>query len=95
MHASSTSNSDSSGEDDYDQYEPHGNGYNNFLEIEGSGVRVPEDRVRQHQLFRGSVSTKRVASKTALASLQTVQISGLPQGDRSKSAAMLSGCFGN
>ena len=94
MHASSASNSDSSGEEDYDPYDHPRHGFG-FLEVRGSGIRLPEDRVRAHQLFRGTVSTKRVASKTALASLQTVQISDLPSGDRSKLVTTLSECSRN
>lgn len=83
-HASSAPNSDTSSDDDYDPLDrtPHGFG---FLEVIGpGGMPLPEDRIRAHQIIRGAASTKRVASKTALASLQTVRISELSSGDASK-----------
>jgi hypothetical protein len=41
--------------------------------------------IRAHQLIRGQISNKRVASKTALASLQSVDIGTLPDSERSES----------
>lgn len=46
---------------------------------------VDEARIRAHQLLRGQLSSKRVASKGALSSLQSVEISSLPESERSKS----------
>ena len=44
-----------------------------------------EARVRQQQLLRGQMSTKRVASKKALSQLQSVDIASLDEGEKSKS----------
>lgn len=46
----------------------------------------PGDRnVRQAQLLRGQMPNKRVASKIAIQSLQSVEISSLAESERSKS----------
>lgn len=45
---------------------------------------MDEARIRAHQLLRGQLSSKRVASKGALASLQSVDINSLPDSERSK-----------
>lgn len=47
------------------------------------GEDLTEARIRAQQLLRGQMSTKRVASKTALVSLQSVDINTLPEKDRS------------
>lgn len=47
------------------------------------GEDLTEARIRAQQLLRGQMSTKRVASKTALVSLQSVDIDSLPEKDRS------------
>ncbi len=83
MPTSSALSSESSSDEDADAGErsPHGYG---FLEFIGPGLGVPEDRIRAQQVLRGTMSAKRVASKSAIASLQSVKISDLPQGDRGK-----------
>lgn len=43
-----------------------------------------EGRLRAQQVMRGSISTKRVASKKALTSLETVSVASLPENERSK-----------
>jgi hypothetical protein len=57
----------------------------------GSGGLAPvrvadmdEARVRAHQLLRGQMSNKRVASKSALATLESVDMSTLTESERSK-----------
>lgn len=47
----------------------------------------PDERIRAHQLMRGTASGKRVASRRAIESLQSVEISGLGESERSKSKA--------
>lgn len=44
---------------------------------------LTEARIRAQQLLRGQMSTKRVASKSAIASLRSVDIASLPEKDRS------------
>jgi hypothetical protein len=56
-----------------------------------AGVRRPgpiddDELQRELQVYRGSVSTKMVASRAALQSLQSVNVSDLPEGERSMSA---------
>ncbi|KAI0848340.1 hypothetical protein F5Y00DRAFT_90327 [Daldinia vernicosa] len=41
-----------------------------------------DDRLRAHQLIRGAMSSKRVASKKAITSLESVTISNLPENER-------------
>ncbi|KLU87345.1 hypothetical protein MAPG_06345 [Magnaporthiopsis poae ATCC 64411] len=41
-----------------------------------------EDRIRRQQLLRGALNNKRIASKGALASLQSVDIDSLPENER-------------
>lgn len=48
-----------------------------------------EVRIRQQQLLRGQMSTKRVASKKALSQLQIVDIASLDEGEKSKSLNLL------
>ena len=43
-----------------------------------------EERLRAQQLIRGTVSGKRVASKSTIASLQSVEMSELTDSERSK-----------
>jgi hypothetical protein len=43
-----------------------------------------EDRIRAHQLLRGQLSSKRVASRSAISALESVEISLLPDSERSK-----------
>ena len=45
---------------------------------------LPEERIRAHQLFRGAMANRRVASRSAIASLQSVEITSLPEDERSK-----------
>lgn len=56
-----------------------------FLEaamIGGAGEHSPDERMRAHQLMRGAVSSKKVASKKAIASLESVPIESLPENER-------------
>lgn len=46
---------------------------------------LTEDHVRASQILRGQMSNKRVASKKALSQLQSVDLSTLPESDRSMS----------
>lgn len=46
---------------------------------------MEEARIRAHQLLRGQLSSKRVASRGALSSLQSVDLTSLPESERSKS----------
>ncbi|RYP65533.1 hypothetical protein DL771_008290 [Monosporascus sp. 5C6A] len=78
---SSAPGSESSSDEDGDAAERSLHGYG-FLELIGTGFGLPEDRVRAQQLLRGTMSGKRVASKSAIASLQSVKVADLPQGDR-------------
>lgn len=52
----------------------------------GSG---PEAGIRASQLLRGATSGRRVASRSAIASLQSVKISDLPESERSRSCFSL------
>lgn len=45
---------------------------------------------REIQLLRGSITTKRVASKQALQELESVPIDSLPEDDRSESTIIIS-----
>jgi hypothetical protein len=45
---------------------------------------MTEDRIRAHQLIRGQMSTKRIASQSAIQSMQSVDINELDQDKRSK-----------
>ncbi|KAI1142153.1 hypothetical protein F5Y05DRAFT_216052 [Hypoxylon sp. FL0543] len=47
-----------------------------------AGDHGPEEHLRAHQIMRGAVSTKRVASKKAITSLQSVAVSSLPENER-------------
>lgn len=49
----------------------------------GRPGEMDEARIRARQLLRGQLSSKRVASKSALSSLQSVEISSLPESERS------------
>lgn len=50
-----------------------------------SSAEANEETVLRHmQLMRGAVSTKMVASKSTLRSLESVKIEDIPEGDRSK-----------
>ncbi|ORY66460.1 uncharacterized protein BCR38DRAFT_180712 [Pseudomassariella vexata] len=42
----------------------------------------PEETIRQQQLLRGSLPTRRVASRSAISSLQSVTIQDLPESER-------------
>ncbi|KAI1767397.1 hypothetical protein GGR53DRAFT_126777 [Hypoxylon sp. FL1150] len=53
-----------------------------LLEAAASSAPGTEDRMRAHQIMRGAVSNKRVASKKALTSLETVAISDLAQSEK-------------
>lgn len=46
---------------------------------------MSDDRIRAHQLLRGAMSNRRVASRSAISSLQSVEISTLPENERSES----------
>lgn len=60
-----------------------------FEQLAGPGVaplrgeEMTEARIRAHQLLRGQMSTKRVASKSALASLVSVDIMTLEESEKS------------
>lgn len=43
-----------------------------------------EERIRQQQLFRGAMTNKRIASRTAISSMESVDIASLPELERSK-----------
>ena len=45
---------------------------------------MTEDHVRTTQLLRGQISNKRVASRKALAQLQSVDMDTLPENERSE-----------
>jgi len=45
---------------------------------------MDEGHLRAAQFFRGSVSTKMVASPSALRSLESVELADVPEGERSK-----------
>ncbi|KAI2624365.1 hypothetical protein GGR54DRAFT_655119 [Hypoxylon sp. NC1633] len=47
-----------------------------------AGGPVAEERLRAHQIMRGAAAGKRVASKKALTSLESVTISDLPENER-------------
>ncbi|KAL7627428.1 hypothetical protein AAE478_001621 [Parahypoxylon ruwenzoriense] len=53
-----------------------------FLEAAASGAPVAEDRLRAHQIIRGAASGKRVASRKAITSLESVNILTLPENER-------------
>ncbi|KAI0841034.1 hypothetical protein F5Y06DRAFT_235856 [Hypoxylon sp. FL0890] len=46
------------------------------------GDHGPEEHLRAHQIMRGAVSSKRVASKKAITSLESVAVSSLPENER-------------
>ncbi|KAH8893746.1 hypothetical protein GQ53DRAFT_763305 [Thozetella sp. PMI_491] len=48
----------------------------------GAAFQLQDRGVRAHQLIRGQLSNKRVASKKALASLESVELSTLPENER-------------
>lgn len=50
----------------------------------GAPAPSTEDRLRAHQILRGAASGKRVASRKALTSLETMAISDLPKNERSE-----------
>lgn len=50
---------------------------------------MSEDHVRATQLLRGQLGNKRVASKKALAQLQSVDMDTLPESERSESCCLL------
>ncbi|KAI0478826.1 hypothetical protein GGR56DRAFT_344541 [Xylariaceae sp. FL0804] len=54
-----------------------------LLEMEADAVSRAEETRHLQQMLRGSVSTRRVASRGALAALQSVDISDLPKNERS------------
>jgi len=47
---------------------------------------LPEDQLRTVQILRGQMSNKRVASRKALAMLESVPLETLPESERSESA---------
>ena len=59
-----------------EQFGPAGPGYHEL----GAG----ESRLRAHQILRGQMSNKRVASRKAIASLESVDASTLSESERSK-----------
>ncbi|CAJ2513814.1 Uu.00g019330.m01.CDS01 [Anthostomella pinea] len=75
-----TSSSDWSSDDDPDSPFPEP-GAVSFYQATSLGSQG-EDPARVQQLLRGSVSGKRVASKKAIASLQSVDVSDLPESER-------------
>lgn len=48
------------------------------------GVELTEDRIRQHQLARGGLTARQIASPSAIASLEIVDVSTLDENERSK-----------
>ena len=82
-------NSDGDSEDDLEHFHER---EARLLEQYSSGatpypIRVAdggERQVRAHQLLRGQMTSKRVASKSAISSLQSVEIDTLPESERSK-----------
>ncbi|KAI1490607.1 hypothetical protein F5X96DRAFT_678988 [Biscogniauxia mediterranea] len=75
-----SSASDWSSDDDQDLTDPDSSTHS-VAEAVSAG-QVTEDRLREQQLLRGAVSGRRVASKKAIASLQSVNISELPENER-------------
>jgi hypothetical protein len=56
-----------------------------FAQLTGRADQdMTEARIRAHQLLRGQLSNKRIASKGALASLQSVDISSLADNEKSE-----------
>jgi hypothetical protein len=56
--------------------------------IEHFSVRagdLDEERIRAHQLLRGQLSSKRVASRSAISSLESIEVDALPENERSRS----------
>lgn len=52
---------------------------------------IADGGLRSAQLLRGAISGKKVASRKAIASLESVEISELPEGEKSESCVIL--CF--
>ncbi|KAI1496563.1 hypothetical protein F5X99DRAFT_64886 [Biscogniauxia marginata] len=75
-----SSASDWSSDDDQDTLDPDSSTYS-VIEAVSAG-HLTEDRLREQQILRGAVSGRRVASKKAIASLQCVNISDLPENER-------------
>ncbi|KAI1081745.1 hypothetical protein F5B20DRAFT_55887 [Whalleya microplaca] len=85
-----TSASNSSSENDIDSMDPidpDSPAYSFIEAISGGGGgsfgdSMVEDRLRAQQILRGTVSGKRVASKKAITSLESVNISDLPENEK-------------
>ena len=52
--------------------------------VRATGDTAADDRVRAQQLLRGAMTSRRVASRSAISSLQSVALSSLPETERSK-----------
>lgn len=74
-----SSDSGSSSDDDYSDRDAIAM---SLLDAATHSAPGTEDRMRAHQIMRGAVSNKRVASKKALTSLESVAISDLPKSER-------------
>ncbi|KAI0011283.1 hypothetical protein F4779DRAFT_237371 [Xylariaceae sp. FL0662B] len=74
--SSSSSDNDT---DSMDQIDPDPVAYQFFEGVSGDAA---EDRVRAHQILRGTVTGKRIASKKAITSLESVNISDLPESEK-------------
>lgn len=48
------------------------------------GVELSEDRIRQSQLMRGGMTARNIASPSAIASLESVDVATLEENERSK-----------
>ncbi|KAI0020585.1 hypothetical protein F4780DRAFT_366758 [Xylariomycetidae sp. FL0641] len=53
-----------------------------FLDSVAAGGSATEERLRAQQILRGAVTGRRIASKKAIASLQSVDVSELPESER-------------
>jgi hypothetical protein len=73
--------SEPSSEDDPDFNEGEATAMRYFEAIT-SPAGMAEDRVRAQQLLRGAVSGKRVASRSAIASLQSVNVADLSDNEK-------------
>jgi hypothetical protein len=92
INTASTQQSDYDSDDDFDQLMDDAD-EQTLRYIEEFSVGNPqfraltEDHVRASQILRGQMSNKRVASKKALAQLQSVDLDTLPETERSTSPA--------
>lgn len=87
--AYSQQHSDYDSDDDFDGLDEEHHALRIIEQFAGTGIPVragdmDEERIRAHQVLRGQLSSKRVASRRAISSLQSVDISTLPESERSK-----------